>query len=152
MRRNRRYGVSVLVGVVVTGGVAAATPNPLRELILLLGIAAVYVVGTAIALCRPDLLWGAEGNWASAAFVGVLTFAGLSLLQGVDPARNFAVAALGWGLAAFGFVAGVAFAHERERDASHEAGGDAGKDGDAGEDGDAGKDGDAGADGEVSVD
>lgn len=118
MDRTLRYAVAVLVGGVVTSGIALVTSNPVQEMILLLGIALVYVVGTAVVLRYPDV-WNGSGNWVSGAFAGVLTFGTLSLLSGAAPDRNFAVAALGWGLAVFGFVAGVAF--ERERDAAAEA-------------------------------
>lgn len=113
MHRTVRYAVAVLVAAAVTGGVAAVTPRPERALILLLGIALVYAVGTAIALRYPYAVWGSDGNWASGALAGVATFATLSLLEGVEGGRNLAVAALGWGLVVFGFVAGVAFERER---------------------------------------
>lgn len=126
MRRNPRYAVAVLVAVGVTGGVAAVTPRPERAVILLLGIAVVYAVGTAIALRYPDAIWGSGGNWASGVLAGVTTFAGLSLLQGVEGGQNLAVAALGWGLVAFGFVAGVAFERE-ENERTSESSSDPGR-------------------------
>lgn len=111
MRRALRYAVALLVGALVTGGVALVTPSAERRLILFLGIAQVYVVGTAVALRYPSVLRGSGGVW-SGVFAGVTTFGTLSLLNGIDGGQNFAVAALAWGLAAFGFVAGVA--HQRE--------------------------------------
>jgi len=118
MHRALRYAVALVVAAAVTGGVALVTPDWGPHLILLVGIAQVYGVGTAVLLRYPSALWGGDGNWASAAFAGVTTFATLSLLQGIDGGENVAAAALGWGLVAFGFVAGIAY--ERERDGAED--------------------------------
>ncbi|UPW00902.1 hypothetical protein M0R88_02075 [Halorussus gelatinilyticus] len=116
MHRALRYAIALLVAAVVTGGVALVTPFSANRALLLVGIAQVYGVGTAILLRYPSAMWGSGGgNWVSAAFGGVTTFGTLSLLQGIDGGENLAAAALGWGLVAFGFVAGVAY--EREESA-----------------------------------
>ena len=111
MHRALRYGLALVVAAVVTGGVALVTPFSGTHLILLVGIAQVYGVGTAILLRYPSAMWGG-GNWVGAALSGVTTFATLSLLQGIDGGESFAATALGWGLLAFGFVAGIAYERE----------------------------------------
>ncbi|MFC4550868.1 hypothetical protein, partial [Halorussus sp. GCM10023401] len=109
MHRVLRYAVALLVGAAATGGVAAVTPAAERTPILLVGIAQVSVAGATIALRYPSALWRTDGaNWTSAAFVGVATFGAVALLNGVETGPNFAAAALGVGLAWFGFVAGLA--------------------------------------------
>lgn len=110
MRRILRYATALLVGIAVTGGVALSSPPAGRTPILLVGIAQVYAVGAAIALRYRETLRRTDGpSWVSGAFAGVTTFGSLSLLNGVEPTPNFAVAVLGFGLAGFGLVAGVAF-------------------------------------------
>jgi len=109
MDRTGRYAVALAIGVAVPAGVAAASPAS-RVPILLVGIAQTYAVGTAIALRFPGRLSRTDApNWASGAFAGVLTFGTLALLQGVDAGPTLAATVLGWGLAAFGFVAGIAY-------------------------------------------
>ncbi|WP_135853063.1 hypothetical protein [Halorussus salinus] len=114
MHRALRYAVALAVAAAVTGGVAVVTPDVGPHLILLVGIAQVYGVGTAILLRFPSALWEDDVDWVSAAFTGVTSFGTLSLFQGIDGGENVPVATLGWGLVAFGFVAGIAY--ERERD------------------------------------
>jgi Na+/melibiose symporter-like transporter len=119
MRRLLRYALAIVVALVVTGGVALVTPDLGPHLILLVAIAQVYGVGTAILLRFPSALWKDDVNWVDAAFTGVTSFATLSLLQGLDGGENVPAATLGWGLVAFGFVAGIAY--EREETAGDEA-------------------------------
>jgi len=115
VNRTVRYAAAVAVGVAAPAGVAAVSPGS-RVPILLVGIAQAYAVGTAIALRFPDRLRRTDApNWASAAFAGVITFGTLALLQGVDAGPTLAVAVLGWGLAAFGFVAGIAYERGESR-------------------------------------
>ncbi|WP_134671302.1 hypothetical protein [Halorussus marinus] len=109
MNRTVRYAVGVAVGLAVPAAVAAAAPTS-RVPILLVAIAQVYAVGTAIALRFPDRLRRTDApNWTSGAFAGVLTFGTTALLQGVDAGPTLAATVLGWGLAGFGFVTGIAY-------------------------------------------
>ncbi|WP_227353007.1 hypothetical protein [Haladaptatus salinisoli] len=114
MNRSLRYSVAVVVGAVVTASVTFFEPQTTESAILLVGIAQVYVVGAAVALRYGSILRSTDGpKWASGAFAGVSTFACFGLLMGVGSKPNLAVVVLGYGLAAFGFAAGVAFEHER---------------------------------------
>jgi peptidoglycan/LPS O-acetylase OafA/YrhL len=116
VHRLVRYLVAVVVAAAVTGGVGFVTSPPDRSVILLVGVAQVYLVGTAVALRYPDALRRTDGpNWASGAFAGVLTFGCVSLLNGAPGGPNAAVVALAWGLGAFGLVVGVAIERERGR-------------------------------------
>lgn len=115
MKRLPRYATGLLVASVVTAGIAFFEPPTGESLQLLLGIALVYGVGTVIALRYWPILRSKNGpKWVTGAFVGVMTFGCLSLLNGVAPSPNFGVAVLGYGLAGFGFVSGIAFEHGRE--------------------------------------
>jgi len=115
VNRLGRYLVAAVVAAAVTGGVALLTPATDRSPILLLGVAQVYLVGTAVSLRHPDALRRTDGpNWTSGAFAGVLTFGCVSLLNGAPGGPNAAVVALAWGLGAFGLAVGVALERERE--------------------------------------
>jgi hypothetical protein len=115
MDRFPRYAIALLVGAGVTGGVAFFQPRTAESAILLAGIAVVYTVGTAIALSNWSSLRNSSGpSWVSGAFTGVSIFGCLMLMDGSEPTPNFAATALGFGLAWFGFVAGVAFENGRE--------------------------------------
>ncbi|WP_049970029.1 hypothetical protein [Haladaptatus cibarius] len=115
MNRLLRHAIALLVSIVVTGSVAFFESPTDESLILLVGIASVYGVGTAVALQYGSLLRSTDGpNWLSGAFAGVMTFGCLSLLNGVTPTPNFTVMVLGYGLSIFGFISGVGFEHERE--------------------------------------
>lgn len=112
MNRLPRHAIALVVGTVVTGSVAFFEPSTGESLILLVGIALVYGVGTAIVLQYGSLLRSTDGpNWVSGAFAGIMTFGCLSLLNGVSPTPNFTVAVLGYGLSIVGFVSGVVFEH-----------------------------------------
>ncbi len=115
MNRNLRYAIALVVGAVVTASVAYFQPQTSESAILLVGIAQVYVIGTAVVLRYGSIFRSTDGpKWASGVFAGVSAFGCLSLLNGVEPSPNFAVMVLGYGLAIFGFATGIAFEHERE--------------------------------------
>ncbi|WP_435155980.1 hypothetical protein [Haladaptatus sp. DFWS20] len=62
MNRSLRYTLAIIVGAAVTGTVAFFEPPTDKSLILLVGIAQVYVIGTAIALRYESILRSTDGK------------------------------------------------------------------------------------------
>ncbi|MFC7046194.1 hypothetical protein ACFQH6_12915 [Halobacteriaceae archaeon GCM10025711] len=105
MHRVPRYGIAVLVAVLVTGGVAFES----HSIVLLAGIFVIYGVGVAVMLRYPALLWGRnfDSQVPSAVLSGGATFGVLSLAQGLGPEFHFGAGALGFGLTVFGVATGI---------------------------------------------
>lgn len=105
MRRVNRYGVALLVAVLVTGGVGIEY----HSIILLPGIFVVYACGIAVALRYPDLLWGKtlDDRLPAAVLSGGATFGVLSLAQGLGTEFHFGAGVLGFGLIVFGVAIGI---------------------------------------------
>ncbi|WP_336360188.1 hypothetical protein [Haladaptatus sp. ZSTT2] len=120
MERAVRYALSVAVAIGVTGFVYLFAPPPETSWLVLLGVAQVYGVGTALWIRYAELLRSTEGpSWVSGAFAGVTTFGSIALLNGSATEMTIGIAALGFGLASFGFAAGVGFEHGREASAEN---------------------------------
>ncbi|WP_338729918.1 hypothetical protein [Haladaptatus sp. DJG-WS-42] len=108
MERSVRYALSVLVAIGVTGFVYLVAPPPEASLDILAGLGVVYAAGAFVWLRYWTHLTTVEApSPVSGLFTGVTTFAGISLLNGLPDGTRLGVTALGFGLAWFGFAAGV---------------------------------------------
>jgi hypothetical protein len=109
VRPATRYTTAVAVAALLTGGIATQH----HSVTLLAGVAVVSAVAAAFALRHRDVLLGHEyAGVASGAFGGAATFGALSLALGLGEGFHLGAAVLGYGLAAVGFVTGVAAVRE----------------------------------------